>query len=69
MSDERWADLLRRCAAWYCMDELGRNPHVALDTEFDRYFADLLDCDGIEDERRAEFLNRFMRLAGLEEDS
>lgn len=67
MPDDRWADLLRRCASWYCLDELGRNPHVPHGSEFDRFFADVVEQESIDAGRRGEYLSRFMRLAGLEE--
>lgn len=63
MSDEQWADLMRRCASWYCLDELDRNPHTRLDTDFDRFFAELLNQVSINQEQRKEYLGRFAELA------
>jgi len=67
MHDDEWADLLRRCASWYCLDELGRNPHTQLETDFDRFFADVLSRAEIDAAHRDEYLGTFKRLAG--EDS
>jgi hypothetical protein len=64
LPDDRWADLLRRCASWYCIDELGRNPHTPLATEFDRFFADLLNEASISAGSRSDFLGRFLNITG-----
>lgn len=69
MPDDQWADLLRRCASWYCLDELGRNPYAPITTDFDRFFAEVLDQEGIEASHRGEYLSRFTQLAELEEDT
>jgi hypothetical protein len=64
LPDDQWADLLRRCASWYCIDELGRNPHTPLATEFDRFFADLLNEASISAGSRSDFLGRFLNITG-----
>ena len=64
LPDDQWADLLRRCASWYCADELGRNPHAPLATDFDEFFSDILSEESIAAERRGDFLARFAKLAG-----
>lgn len=66
MPDDQWADLLRRCASWYCLDELGRSPHALRSTEFDRFFAELAEQERIGADQRAAYLDRFTRLASEE---
>jgi len=66
MPDDQWADLLRRCASWYCLDELGLNPHQESATEFGRFFAELSELESIGSDQRAEHLGRFIRLSSGE---
>lgn len=74
-TDEEWADMLRRCAVWYCTDEYGVNPYGWLASgdpltgqslqAFREYFIDVLNQETIDKERRAGFVSRFSRLAGV----
>lgn len=75
LDDDAWSDLLRRCLAWYCLDELGRNPvewlregagpppepHAA---DCRTLFLDVLSETGIEAGRRGTFRVRFARVTG-----
>lgn len=74
--DDQWADLLRRAATWYCMDELGRNPYANLannaastassshvTSNFQLFFVDVLQQNAIASQDRDEYLTRFMRIA------
>jgi hypothetical protein len=72
-SNEEWSDLLRRCASWYCMDVLGKNPYDLLGdehrhgetaevTEFRIFFLDVLNQDGIPPESHRSYLDTFYNL-------
>jgi hypothetical protein len=76
LPDEQWADMLRRCTTWYCLDELGCNPFVWLNksdsnetgapkpmADFRVFFVDVLAEESVAPERRKEFLDRFTRIA------
>jgi hypothetical protein len=75
LDDARWADALRRSAAWFCLDELHCNPYAWLASgssqpggaapppdDFRAFIADLLDQECIEPQRREDYLRRFARL-------
>lgn len=73
MPDDEWCDLLRRCVTWYCMDELGQNPFAWLDkaigggdaqTGASEFFLDILQQESIDTGRRADYLNRLLRVTG-----
>ncbi|NNE36923.1 MAG: hypothetical protein HKN08_01360 [Gammaproteobacteria bacterium] len=67
LSDEEYSDLLRRSTTWYCLDELSINPYDWLghyhggdnDKDVREFFIDVLNQEGISNENRQEFLNRF----------
>lgn len=76
LQDEQWTDALRRCASWFCLDELDANPYAWLtDDPTDSaqlpksvaaaraLFMDIANQDMIEPQKRTEFLNRFTQLA------
>ena len=64
LPDDQWTDLLRRCASWYCLDELGSNPYAQQSsTDFHLFFHDVLNEESIGPDRRNEFLARFIQLA------
>lgn len=73
LRDEEWSDLLRRCITWYCMDELGRNPYAWLGaaasdagdqtgSAMRSFFIDVLGQEGIDRDRRSEYLDRLQQL-------
>jgi hypothetical protein len=77
ISDDEWSDLLRRCVAWYCVDELGKNPYAWLgaaasdaaggtDTWADahEFFLDVLHQESIDPSRRADYLDRLLNVTG-----
>jgi hypothetical protein len=77
LSDEEWADLLRRCVTWYCVDEMSINPfdwlreevsHATLDhgsaSACRALFLDVLAETGVERGRRDAYLNRFHAVTG-----
>jgi len=75
MPDEQWADLMRRCTTWYCIDELHFNPYSWLGddskasetssmTAFRSYFLDLLNQESIEIGRRGDYINRLLVQTG-----
>ena len=77
MPDDEWSDLLRRCVAWYCVDELGKNPYAWLgaaasdaasgtDTWADarEFFLDVLHQESIDSSRRADYLDRLLNVTG-----
>ncbi|NNE37378.1 MAG: hypothetical protein HKN08_03655 [Gammaproteobacteria bacterium] len=67
LSDEEWSDMLRRCATWYSLDQLGENPYTWVgkheadlqDNEFKKFFIDVLNQESIPNEERENFINRF----------
>ena len=72
LSDDEWADRLRRAVTWYCLDELGDNPFAWLqDTavrasasaDFREFFFDVLHQESIAREQRAAYLERFARIS------
>lgn len=75
LADDQWADMLRRCATWFCLDELDCNPYAWLAdsgqsisgkpnlTEFHGFFVDVLGQESIGKEHRNEYVSRFTRLA------
>lgn len=75
LEDEAWSDLLRRCLAWYCLDELGCNPAAWLHgagpppeshaAECRALFLDVLAETGIGAARRDAFRARFARVTGI----
>ena len=82
MADDEWSDLLRRCVTWYCMDELGQNPYAWLgatasdvassaDTPsaLREFFLDVLHQETIEQDRRADYLDRLLGVTGRERDA
>ncbi len=82
MADDEWSDLLRRCVTWYCVDELGRNPYawlgatasdVASNTDtpsgLQEFFLDVLHQETIEQDRRADYLDRLLGVTGHERDA
>ncbi len=67
MPDDEWSDLLRRCLAWYCVDELGQNPYAWLGEATNaidapaaarEFFLDVLQQKSISSGRRAGYLDR-----------
>lgn len=81
ISDDEWSDLLRRCVAWYCVDELGKNPYAWLgaaasdaasgaDTCVDvrEFFLDVLHQESIDPSRRADYFERLLGVTGRERD-
>ena len=82
VADDEWSDLLRRCVTWYCMDELGQNPYAWLgatasdvassaDTPsaLREFFLDVLHQETIEQDRRADYLDRLLGVTGRERDA
>jgi hypothetical protein len=76
LQDEQWADLLRRCMSWYCLDELGCNPYTLLTdkpagsvhghqlmTDFHSFFVEVLQQHSIALKDRGEYLSRFIQMA------
>lgn len=64
LPDDQWADMLRRGACWFSLDELGSNPYAQQSsTDFNLFFFDILNEESIRPERRNEFLGRFLQLA------
>lgn len=76
LRDDQWADMLRRGATWFCLDELGLNPYAELTnnvtstanghhllTDFQLFFVDLLQQQSIAPNDRKEFLARFIQIA------
>lgn len=67
ISDEEYSDLLRRSATWYSLDELGENPYEWIsdqkagnqNQEFREFFIDVLNQEGINKDKRQEFVKRF----------
>jgi len=75
LRDDEWADMMRRCVTWYCVDELGLNPYTWLNSamepdklqpfeSFRAFFLEVLNQESIEHGRRAGFVDRFSDLAG-----
>ena len=75
LQDEEWTDGLRRCASWFCLDELGVNPYVWLTDDSSSaeispastagaraLFTDIASQCGIEPENREEYLARFTQM-------
>lgn len=73
--DEEWADRLRRCFTWYCVDELHVNPYamldsvgirpsegVAVEARYRQFFLDLLDTAAIAEEQRAAYRHKLNEL-------
>ena len=67
ISDDEFSDLLRRCITWFCLDELGQNPYTWLSESAGRvnsparvheFFLDVLQQQGIEPSRRANYLKK-----------
>lgn len=76
-SDEEWSDGLRRAVTWYCLDELGVNPHTWLGpaaasnvpadagvAAWRDFFLDVLEQHGIGGEERRACVGRFRQLCG-----
>ena len=76
MQDEEWTDALRRCASWFCLDELDANPYAWLtDDPTDSaqlpesavaaraLFMDIASQDMIEPQNRAEYLHKLTQIA------
>ena len=75
LPDEQWADGLRRCASWFCLDEMHVNPYVWLTDESAAamtlskptagaraLFTDIATQGDIELENRQDYLARFTRM-------
>jgi len=75
LQDEEWTDGLRRCASWFCLDELGVNPYVWLTDDSSSaeispastagaraLFTDIVSQCCIEPENRQEYLARFKQI-------
>ncbi len=70
LSDEEYSDLLRRSATWFCLDELGVNPYDWLGhyhggeshQEVRDFFIDVLNQEGITQDNRQAFIDRFTNL-------
>ena len=76
LQDEQWTDALRRCASWYCLDELDANPYAWLTDDpaasarlpktvaaARTLFMDIASQDMIEPQKRAEYLHRLAQMA------
>ena len=77
ISDDEWSDLLRRCVAWYCVDELGQNPYAWLGAaasdaasgadkwaDAREFFLDVLHQESVDPSRRADYLDRLLNVTG-----
>lgn len=70
LSDEEYSDLLRRSTTWYCQDELDVNPYEWLghfyggenQKNIREFFIDVLNQEGIENDKREAFLDRFVSI-------
>ena len=75
LQDEQWTDGLRRCASWFCLDELDVNPYVWLTDDSSSaeispkstvsaraLFTDIANQDSIEPEHREQYLARFTQI-------
>jgi hypothetical protein len=78
ISDEEFSDLLRRCATWYCLDELGQNPYAWLgesagnsDTPAGMYefFLDVLQQQGIGRGQRTDYIDKLLGVTGRARDA
>ena len=76
LQDEQWTDALRRCASWFCLDELDANPYAwltddsASSAQYPKsvadaraLFIDIASQDMIEPQKRAEYLHKFAQMA------
>ncbi len=76
LPDEQWTDALRRCASWFCLDELDANPYAWLTDDpaasaqlpksvaaARALFVDIVSQDRIEPQKRAEYLHKFAQMA------
>jgi hypothetical protein len=77
ISDEEWSDALRRTVTWYCLDELGVNPHSWLGpagagnvpgdasvAAWREFFLEVLQQHGVGGDRRKAYVGRFRDLSG-----
>jgi hypothetical protein len=77
LGDDEWADLLRRCVTWYCLDELGRNPYAWLHDgrlpetaaapvieTLRLFFLDVLKRESVRHGEREPLLGEFRKIAG-----
>lgn len=75
LSDDEWADAIRRCITWYCVDELSANPCQWLEngapgqgrapaslTGFRTLFIAVLQEERIAPQQRRYWLDRFLRV-------
>ncbi len=76
LQDEQWTDALRRCASWFCLDELDANPYAWLTDDpaasaqlpksvaaARALFVDIVSQDIIEPQKRAEYLHKIVNMA------
>ena len=76
LQDEQWTDALRRCASWFCLDELDANPYAwltddaAVSAQLPKsvaaaraLFIDIASQNMIEPQKRTEYLHRLMEVA------
>jgi hypothetical protein len=76
LQDEQWTDALRRCASWFCLDELDANPYAWLTDDSASsaqlpksvaaartLFMDIVSQDMIEPQKRAEYLHKLAQIA------
>ncbi len=77
ISDEEYSDLLRRSATWYSLDELGENPYEWISDQkagnqnqkFREFFIDVLNQEGINKEKRQEYVSRFSAITSASVNS
>ena len=75
LQDEEWTDALRRCASWFCLDELDTNPYAWLTDDSataaehpksvasaHALFTDIAGQDIIEPAKRAKYLAKFAQM-------
>lgn len=78
LRDDEWADLLRRCVTWYCLDELGRNPYAwlhdgrapddgdaAVTGGFRVFFMEVLNRESVQPGERESIMTEFREIAGM----
>lgn len=75
LSDDEWADTMRRCITWYCLDEKSTNPcawleNGALDAALapaplaglHALYSDILHEDAVAPPRRQTWIDRFLQV-------